>query len=220
MSQTTRLLIVHEDSLHRQCLAAALANTGRFQIVASAHTAAEALVRMGQEPANVVLADWNLPAEGALALTRRITHDFPEVKVLLMGLAETAGNVQACAEAGVAGYVLKEETLEQLTERIDQALRGETVCSAGIARHVFSRLAQLAREQLSHTKVDGPCPTCREMQILQLIAEGMSNKQIASRLCLSLHTVKNHVHNLLEKLSAEGRYAAVRYAYERHWLKK
>src|SRR5437870_4013897 len=178
MSQPVRLLIVNDDALHRQCLAAALADTGRFQIVASADTAAEALIRLGQEPANVVLADWNLPAEGALALTRRIAHDFPEVKVLLMGLAETAGNVQACAEAGAAGYVLKGETLEQLTVRIEQAMRGETVCSAGTVRLLFARLAEVARRQQGDAKPNAPCLTCREMQILQLIADGMSNKEI------------------------------------------
>jgi DNA-binding NarL/FixJ family response regulator len=220
MSQPIRLLIVHEDTLHRQCLATALAGSARFQILDSAADPAQTLLRIRQEVPDVVLVDWDLPNKAALCLTRHITHDFPEVKALLLAVTETPENIRDCAEAGAAGYVLKGETLEQLTVRIDQAMRGETVCSASAVRLLFARLAEFARQQPGDAQRDAPCPTSREMQILQLIADGMSNKEIASRLCLSLHTVKNHVHNLLEKLSAEGRYAAVRYAYERRWLKK
>jgi DNA-binding NarL/FixJ family response regulator len=220
MVQACRLLIVHDNYLHCQCLAAALANTGHFEAIQSAANSTDALMRVRQDLPNVVLADWNLPCRGALDLSRQVTQNFPEVKVLLLGFTETAETVQECAEAGVAGYVLKEDTIEQLSLRIAQVMRGETVCSAGVTRHLFSHLAQLAGERWCDLELASSPLTRREMQILQLIADGMSNKQIAKELSLSLHTVKNHVHNLLEKLSARGRSAAVKYALEKQWLQR
>jgi two-component system NarL family response regulator len=217
MTPSIRLLIVHEQQLHRQCLVAALAATERFSVVACAGSTEEALKLVRDESFDVVVADWDLQDRSALDLTRRLTDEFPTAKVLILGLTETPECVHECIEAGACGYVRKDETLDHLLTRIEQVLRGETVCSPAIARHLLSRLTKLAREQ-RHNRTDGAVLTVREMEILRLIADGLGNKQIASRLCLSLHTVKNHVHNLLEKLSAKGRIAAVQYAYANQWL--
>jgi DNA-binding NarL/FixJ family response regulator len=218
MTQPIHLLLVHDHHLHRECLAAALAVTGRFRAVETAASAEAALARLRQAPADVALLDWGLPGGGALETTRSIARDFPGVKVLLLGVPETAENVRACAEAGAAGYHRKEETLEQLTARIEQVIRGETDCSPDVARRLFSHLSELADAHRGDADGDGGL-TGRELQVLQLIADGLSNKQIAGRLHLSLHTVKNHVHNLLGKLAAEGRYQAVRFAHQKQWLK-
>jgi DNA-binding NarL/FixJ family response regulator len=220
MTQSIRLLVVHDDSLHRQCLAEALTNTGRYQIIYAVQDAPEALACARQELPHVVLVNWNLPGGEALELSRHMACEFPEVKVLLLGMTETAANVQACAEAGAAGYFLKEETFERLTARIEEVLRNETSCSARMASHLFSRLAELARERQRNVQDDHRALTFREQQILELIAAGLSNKQIAGQLCLSLNTVKNHIHHLLGKLAVDGRQAAANTAYQRQWLKK
>jgi two-component system NarL family response regulator len=213
-------LIVSDQHLERQCLALALAATERFQILERPGGIKEALVQIGQELPQVVLLDWNLPDQGALDLTSQVVRGFPMVKVLLLELPESHDTFQMGIEAGAVGFVLRNETFEQLVTRVDQVIRGETAGPPSLVRSAFACLTRLARERRKPDSGDVPPLTFREMEILRLIADGLSNKQIASRLCLSLHTVKNHVHNLLEKLCADGRYGAVKYAYEKQWLRR
>jgi DNA-binding NarL/FixJ family response regulator len=210
-----RLLIVHDQLFYRQCLAQTLATTGRFTAVGHAGSGDDALRQVGRDPPHVVVIDWQLPAPGALTLTRDLKQTFPDVKVLILGIVETLNVVQECVEAGAAGYVVIDDTVEQFLARVDEVMRGEASSSPGIVRALFSRLSELSHDGKG-TGAD--VLTFRELQILRMIAGGLSNKQIAGRLNLSQHTVKNHVHNLLEKLSADGRHAAVQYAYERRWL--
>jgi len=216
--EPVRLLIVHDQLIYRQCLAQTLATTGRFATVGHAGSGADALRQVGRDPPDVVVIDWQLPAPGALALTRDLKRTFPDLKVLILGIVETLNVVQECVEAGAAGYVVIDDTVEQFLARVDEAMRGEASSSPGIVRALFSRLSELSHDGKGGTGRGADVLTFRELQILRMIAEGLSNKQIASRLNLSQHTVKNHVHNLLEKLSADGRHAAVQYAYERRWL--
>jgi DNA-binding NarL/FixJ family response regulator len=218
MSTSIRLLIVHEDSLYRQCLAAALAAAGRFAAIAVAGSPSEAIPLLQQSPADLLLLDWNLPNQGGVALARWVASNLPGVRVLVLGLTETSEAVRECAEAGSTGYVVKGASLEELLTHIEQVLRGEAACSPRAVRFLFGHLAELAQRRRDGNDREEALLTAREREILSLIAEGLSNKEIAGRLRLSLHTVKNHIHNLLEKLAVPGRHAAVRYAYERRWL--
>jgi two-component system NarL family response regulator len=219
MSQLLCLLIVSDQHLERQCLAIALAATERFRILECSGGIKEALVQIAQQLPQVVIADWNLPDQGALNLTSQVVGGFPLVKVLLLGLPETHDILQMGLKAGAVGFVSRNETFDQLVVRVDQIVRGETAGPPTMARSAFACLNELAQERRKSAPSEVSPLTFREMEILRLIADGLSNKQIAGRLSLSLHTVKNHIHNLLEKLCADGRYSAVRYAYQKQWLK-
>jgi two-component system NarL family response regulator len=213
------LLIVHDQLFFRQCLAQTLETTGRFAAVGHAGSGDDALAQVGKRPPQIIVIDWQLPAPGALALTRALKRACPDARVLILGIVETLDVVQECVEAGAAGYVVIDDTVEQFLGRVEQVMRGEASSSPGIVRALFSRLSKLSHDRQPEGPGHGAdVLTFRELQILRMIAEGLSNKQIASRLKLSQHTVKNHVHNLLEKLAADGRYAAVQQAYERRWL--
>jgi DNA-binding NarL/FixJ family response regulator len=218
MTNSMRLILVHEDPLFRECVAAALAATGRFAGVTLAADAEQARAAVGQESSDVLLVQWDLPARSALALARHVASSCPRVPVILLGLPWTCEAVRDCAEAGGAGYILKGESLEDMLARIAEAARGETACSPRAARFLFGYLAELARQRPPRGENHETDLTTRELEILSLIADGLSNKEIAARLCLSLHTVKNHVHSLLEKLAVGSRHAAVRHAREKHWL--
>jgi two-component system, NarL family, nitrate/nitrite response regulator NarL len=220
MAAPLRLLLVQENHFYRRCLTQALTAAGHFAAVEVADDAAGALARAADSRPDVMLVDWDIPGKGALELTRQVADRYSEVKVLLFGLTEAGEDVRACAEAGGVGYVLKDDSFDELLVRIDQAGRGETGCSPRAARVLFTRLAELTRERDTSSAQAASVLTAREQEILRLIAEGLSNKEIAARLCLSLYTVKNHVHRILEKLDVPGRYAAVQYAWERRWLKR
>ena len=116
------------------------------------------------------------------------------------------------------GCVLEESSLQDLREAIERVAVGETFCSHGLVHSVFHRLAQAARDNYRRDQDDAASLTPRELEIVPLISEHLSNKQIAKRLSVSLFTVKNHVHNIVEKLKVSGRYEAVDFARKQHWL--
>lgn len=225
MSTKARLFLVGEYNLFRECLAAMLADAERFTVAAQASTLAEARRRLagerlaGEQP-DLVLFDVGQPRSAALDGIRGFTEAHPDVKVIALGLDEVESEVLPFIEAGASAYVLKEVSVNELTQVIDQVLRGEAACSPKIASSMFSRLADLARDRRRDERLEALNLTPREMEILKLVADGYSNKEIAAQLYLSFHTVKNHVHNILEKLKVQHRSQAVEYAYRKRWLDK
>jgi two-component system, NarL family, nitrate/nitrite response regulator NarL len=137
----------------------------------------------------------------SISTVRTLAAQVPQVRVVALGVPETDGHVLACIEAGVAGYVPRDGSLETLVATLMGVDRGEVLCSPRIIGSLFRRVAELAAQ---------PQPplerlTVRELEILELIDQGLTNKEIARRLCIELSTVKNHVHNILEKLQVRRR---------------
>jgi DNA-binding NarL/FixJ family response regulator len=217
---TVELMLIGEHKLFRECLGSMLGDCEGFRVVDHADGLAAAVGRIRREPPEVILIDLGTADEETLERLREITHDAPELKVIVLGLPEVEEEILRCIEAGVSGYVLKESSIEELREAIQKVLRGEAICSPQITGTLFSHLAALAREQRGCERLAGFDLTPREGEILELIAESLSNKEIAERLCLSLYTVKNHVHNILEKLQVSCRGEAVEQAYRRRWLRR
>jgi DNA-binding NarL/FixJ family response regulator len=187
--------------------------------VDTANLSGDVFASVQRHEPDVVLISLDAPAKLALELTKQVARDLPRVKVLILGLLEEE-EILECVEAGAHGYVLKQESLEDLGRAIEGAMRGETLCSPRIAHTLFSRLAQLAQHPPGGEDGEPLALTARQLEILRLIAQGLSNKQIANRLMLSLHTVKNHVHSILECLNVPDRAQAVEYAYQKRWLKR
>lgn len=136
-------------------------------------------------------------------LVRELQAAGSSVKVVAIGLIEAEGEVLSCVEVGVAGYVPREGSLEDLVAAVESVGRGELLCSPQVAGTLLRRLAALSRERAPDP--DGPRLTLREREIVGLIDRGLSNKDIARQLCIEVATVKNHVHNILEKLSVRRR---------------
>jgi len=215
MSPTISLMIVEGHQLLGACLGSVLANMDQFMVFDVAHNKEEALNKVRERQPDVVLIDRDLPDEMALTLTAQLTRDFPRVSVLIFGLVEVAADIREYVEAGARGYVLKNASIDNLSIAVESIARGETVCAPQITYAMFSRLAELAYQPMGGQTI----LTTREMEILQLISQGWSNKQIAHHLFVSLYTIKNHVHNILKKLQVRRRWEAAAYAYKRHWLK-
>jgi two-component system, NarL family, nitrate/nitrite response regulator NarL len=152
---------------------------------------------------DVVLLDG--AGEDGVEAIEALVAAIPEVRVVALGVSESERDIIACAEAGVAGLVSRDASLPDLVATIERVEAGETLCSPRIAAILLRRLAALAAQ-----RNDDPAAqlTVREQEILGLIDEGLSNKQIARRLYIELPTVKNHVHNILEKLHVHRRYEA------------
>ncbi len=144
----------------------------------------------------------NVFASESIATLRAIVGAFPGARVVAVGVSETGDEVMEYVEAGAAGYFSREGSLEDLNAVIQSAARDEVLCSARVAAQLFRLVAALRAERGSG---ESARLTRRETEIIQLIDQGLSNKEIAQRLAIDIYTVKNHVHNILEKLRVNRR---------------
>lgn len=218
-----RTLLVGRHRLFRECLASRLEKTGRVRVVGQSDDLGQAVERVQAEAVDLVLVDLTRPDQVALEPLSRLVGERREgaaegPKVVVLGLSEEHEDFLRCVEAGASGYVLQESSFADLESALERVLAGEVYCSPRVTYSMFSHLGELAREQRRHDEVVSLDLTPREMEVLGLLAEGLSNRQIAERVCLSIYTVKNHVHNILEKLDVDGREDAVERAYELNWL--
>jgi two-component system, NarL family, nitrate/nitrite response regulator NarL len=202
-----RVFIVAGIRLFREGLAAALEREHGFTVAGTASSADEAAVALQDGAPDVVLLD-TLTPDAATAI-RRIRAANPEARVVALGVPDEDERVIAWAEAGVASYLAREASLAELAEALDSLARGEAVCSPRIAAALLRRVATLAGARPANGAAG--TLTSREREIVALIDEGLSNKEIARRLVIEVATVKNHVHNILEKLrvGTRGEAAAV-----------
>ena len=217
MNKSIRVFIVDDNRLLREGLVSMLAEQEDLVVVGAAASGLKALERIKALRPEVALIDIGMPGKDGIEVTQDLHRDFPEVKVVILGMPDLTDEIMACIEAGAAGYVLKEASFDYLVETIRSANRGETFCSPRMAASLFSRVAELAGERIPRSSVK---LTPREVEIINRIAEGLSNKEIAQRLSIEVQTVKNHIHNILDKLQLHNRLEAVQYARERNLLRK
>lgn len=215
MNEPIHLLIADGIQLFRECLTSFLMKQPGFDVVGQAADAAETLQTVKLSKPDVVLIGSSFSKSEALKLVYESSTTYPDSRLIILGLSEVEQTVFEFIEAGASGYTLKQSSLDDLVEAIQTAHRGEAVCSPRIAYSVFARIAQLSQSNLHHSGIQSPILTEREEEILRLVADGLSNKHIATKLCISLSTVKNHVHNILEKLNVRNRAEAINYALRR-----
>lgn len=203
-----RVLVVTEIRLYREGVAEALRRLEDVEVALTADNIATAVVASRQAEVDVVLLDMTLPDTTRAA--RSLLAARPFLKVVALAAPDEEPAVVACAEAGIAGYVSRDATLDDLATALRCTMRGEAPCSARVAASLLHHIAHQAR-----ARGHAPLPlqlTPREREVLPLLESGLSNKQIARALDLQLSTVKNHVHNILAKHGATGRVDLARVA--------
>ena len=207
------LLLVNETRLMGNVIAAALEGEADINVVACTTNTDEAMQIVREKDIDVALVSTRLPDQGALQLTRAITEFSPSTRVLALGLTEEKQHVLRYVEAGATGYVLKDDSLEGLIETIRAAQDGKVFVSPKIAAAIMERLATLARlfSDVENSIAETTELTSREMEVLKLVGEGQTNQQIAETLVIEVGTVKNHIHNILEKLHVSSRGEAAAY---------
>jgi two-component system nitrate/nitrite response regulator NarL len=196
-----RALIVSDVRLYREALAWRLAQTGRVTVLATAERGDVALAQTIDLRPDVVIVDRAMNEAMSIA---RAVGERSCAKVVAFAIADVDDAVLECAEAGLSGYVTRDATIDDLVDTIERAVRGEVLCSPRVAATLFRRLAALASAVAPPT-MRPPELTQREREIAALVERGLSNKEIASRLAIGTATVKNHVHNILEKLDVSRR---------------
>ncbi len=207
------ILLVNEIRLMGNVISAALEDEPDIHVVASVTDIEEALKIVEENAVDVALVSTRLPDQGALKLTQAITELAPATKVLALGMTEEKKRVLRYVEAGAAGYVLKDDSLDDMIETIRAAEEGKVFVSPKIAAAMMERLSDLAQmfSDVENSVTDDADLTDRELEVLELIGEGLTNQQISERLVIEVGTVKNHVHSILEKLNVSSRGEAAAY---------
>ena len=206
-----RVLLVNQIRLLGNALAAVLEDEPDMEVVGCATSVSQALDLAPKS--DVILVNTRMSNGTALELIRAVSDAQLSAKVLALGLAESKEQILHYVEAGAAGYVLKDDSVDDLLQRIRGAHAGRVRVSPKIAAALMSRVTEYAQ---LFTQVDAGIGetndlTPRERQILDLIGQGLTNQQIADRLVIEVGTVKNHVHSILQKLGASSRHEAAAY---------
>ena len=197
----TRLVVVAEVRLYSEGLAASLGSRPSLQVLGTAGNRDAALALSATVHPDVVVID--MATRDSLEIVRALKREHADVKIVAFAVDESERDITACAEAGVAGYLPSDGSMDDLVAAIASCTRGELICSPRIAATLFRSVGRLAG--MGHQPPDTSPLTARERQIVGLIAARLSNKEIAQRLNIEVATVKNHVHNILEKLQVPTR---------------
>ena len=195
-----RIFICAAIRLYRDGLAQVLASTDRIQVVGTAAALGEAVDQLRRLDVDVLLVD--TAAVDAFSALPRLRAAAPQAKVIALAVPELANEVLIRAEAGMEGYVTYDASIADLISALEGVYRGELICSPRMAGEMLRHIGRLAAGQSAGTQAP---LTVRQREIAALVGDGLSNKEIAQRLSLSLPTVKNHVHAVLEKLQISRR---------------
>ncbi len=204
-----KILLVDDQLLFRKGLRALLEAEDDIEIVSEASNGQEALDKVKAYRPDVVLMDVHMPGCDGIQGTRLIKADHPEVKIVILTISDEDDDLFEAIKAGAEGYLLKNLRPEELTQMLRSVMANEAPVSPAIASKLLGEFRRQPRQD--HGQASGPELTAREREVLQLVAEGLSNAEIGLRLCVVEGTVKNHLHNLLEKLHLHNRVQAAAY---------
>ena len=205
-----RILLVDDQLLFRKGLRALVEDQDGFEVVGEASDGHMAVEHVRSSRPDVVLMDIHMPVCNGVEATRLIKAERPETKVVVLTISDEDDDLFQAIKSGADGYLLKDLRPEELFELLHGVFRGETPISPAVAGKLLTEFRQRPRSEPAQAPAWDL--TSREMEILQLVAAGHSNAEIAARLFIVEGTVKNHLHNILEKLHLENRVQAATYA--------
>jgi len=211
--QPLRLLLVDDHALFREGLISLLSYQDDFTVVGEAADAESAVAQARALDPNIVLMDVELPGEDGVSATRRLTMEMPFITVVMLTVRDDSETLLEAIKAGAEGYLVKNARSRELLEQLRGLTRGE----AAISRHMASRILEEIRGQPERFGPEEEL-TARELDVLELVVARLSNAEIAERLMVSEHTVKNHMKNILSKLHLRNRHQAAAYGVARGWL--
>ncbi|CAN5671656.1 response regulator transcription factor [soil metagenome] len=222
--QRTKILLVDDHALFRVGMRQILEREADFDIVAEAEDAREAFQQAVDMSPDIILLDLSLPAPGGIETTQRIKRETPSVGIIALAVAEDEDQLFEAIKAGAAAFILKDISPDDLVTVIRRVRSGEYLINdkvfsrPTVASRVLKEFRELAVYGQEATPIFAPLSP-REVEILDNIAKGMTNKQVAYALGISEQTVKNHMSSILRKLSVNDRTQAVVYAMKQGWIR-
>lgn len=209
-----QILLIEDNRLLRDGIASMLKKQSDMHVVATVGNGENILLMMGKLNPNIVLLDLGLRNQNSLQVVKLIKKHFPETKVIVMDLIPLQADVFEFVQAGVSGFMLKDANVTEFYKTIRSVYRGTQVLPPHLTGSLFSQIVEHAINGSKPSAiVESVRTTKRERQVIELIADGFTNKEIAQKLHLSTYTVKSHVHNILEKLALHTRLQIAKHAH-------
>ena len=205
MKAPIALVLIDDNRLLREGITAMIHSQPDFKVLVASADVEEAMQRVRDAKPNVVLLDFGLADHDSLALTETVHREVPEARVIVMGLLPIQSEVSDYVRAGASGFIMKDASFEDFFATIRAVAGGAEVLPPALTNSLFNEiLRNVARAEKAQIR-EAVQLTNRELQVIDLLGEGLSNKEIAARLIIAVHTVKSHVHNVLEKLALRSR---------------
>jgi len=208
------ILLIEDNRILRDGITAMIKKQPDMHVIATVDNGDRILTMLGKFKPDIVLLDLGLQSKNSLQIVKLIRKDFPETKLIVMDLIPLQADVLDFIQAGVSGFILKEAKITDFYKTIRAVSGGAKVLPPHLTGSLFTQVVKYAVPDLTPTLFAKTVSmTKRELQVVELIAEGSTNKEIAKKLNLSTYTVKSHVHNILEKLSVQTRVQIAKYSY-------
>lgn len=209
-----RILLIEDNRLLRDGIASMIKKKPDMHVVATVGNGENILLMMGKLKPDIMLLDLGLRSQNSLHIVKLIKKNFPETKIIAMDLIPLQSDVFEFVQAGVSGFILKDANVTEFFKTIRSVYKGAQVLPPHLTGSLFSQIIEHAVSGFKPSAIaETVRMTKRERQVIELIADGNTNKEIAQSLHLSTHTVKSHVHNILEKLSLNTRVQIAKHAH-------
>ena len=207
-----RILLVEDNRILRDGIAATINKQKDVTVVGVSDGRGNTLAKARKVKPHVMLMDLGLGGQNSVDVVQSVKKELPQIKIVGMGLAPTQSDILEFVHAGAKGFILKHATVEEVLKTIRAVAAGETVLPYTMTGSLFNQVTEHALKNGKRNLKMAIRMTEREKEIIALIADGMSNKQIASNLNIATFTVKSHVHNVLEKLELHSRLQIANYS--------
>ena len=212
MGEKYSILIVDDHPLFREGLKTIIERSNRFEVVAEAGNGKEGLKKTRKFKPDLVMVDLSLPDTSGIQLTRDIRNTFSHIKIIIVTMHSKVDYIAEAFQAGANGYVVKESAAEGLMKGLETVLKGEYFLDSAVSSQVVETLMRIPGKETKISDAQYGTLTAREQEILRVLAEGLSTKEIAEKLCISPKTVDNHRANIMNKLDLHSTIDLVRYA--------
>ena len=209
------LVLIDDNRLLLEGIAALIHTQPGFQVLAASADVYEALDKVRRARPDVVLLDFGLEDHDSLSLTATVRSEVPTARVIVMGLLPTLEDVADYVRAGASGFLMKDASFEDFVSTIRAVAAGGEVLPDALTPSLFTEIARHAAVGKRARILESVRLTNRERQVIDLLGEGLSNKEIATRLKIAVQTVKSHVHNVLEKLALRSRLEVAAFTHAR-----
>jgi DNA-binding NarL/FixJ family response regulator len=214
-----RLLLIEDNRLLRNGILAILKPQKDIVIIAASGDGKDTLLKIKQLKPNVVLLDLGLRSQNSLHVVEIVKKDFPDAKIIVMDLAPVQADILQYVKAGANGFILKDASLNDFLITIRTVAEGSTVLPPLLVDSLFSQIVDHAVREGKSKLNEAVKMTKREREVIGLLGEGMSNKEIGQKIRISTYTVKSHIHNIMEKLALHTRLEIANYSYSSDALK-